>query len=231
MQYVSKAEVARRAGTSRAAVTHATKRGSLPTNQYGKIPLDAPETQAFIAKNRAEKDGRDTPAAARSPAVQESPAETEKTPPSGSAPSGNGTGSSHSGEQGARTGKNGSSGGSDMSTAGVTPDTLTYNDIRTVQTYWKAQTEEIKARNARGDLVERDHVREFVAKLWHIDTSQWQHLGNAVAPEVCAALGADDADSEARVRDIIERAVYDILEHSQRVVAEWIDERDRSAAD
>ena len=98
--------------------------------------------------------------------------------------------------------------------------------LRQIENIRKVQVETAKK---RGELIDRNVLRSFMAEMYSIDVNEFQTLGPNLAPEVAAMLGVDDADSIIKVGQLIEAEVFKVLEHVKRRTREFLVEMKEEA--
>ena len=74
----------------------------------------------------------------------------------------------------------------------------------------------IKNSKARGELVERTTVQEFIDSMHVIDNGQWRTLGLRVSSDVAALLGIDDDDKIRDMAEVIDKAAFKTLKQVKR---------------
>lgn len=82
---------------------------------------------------------------------------------------------------------------------------------------------EIKIREARGELIERDLVVHFFGRLHSIDVNQFRTMGANAAPEVAALLGVSAQDKILLVEKFLEDEVFARLQNRKTEIDKFID--------
>jgi hypothetical protein len=73
----------------------------------------------------------------------------------------------------------------------------------------------------RGELVSRESMHEVFAKFYAVHTGQLHPLGDKVAQDVCAVFGDPDETKAAQVREVIDKQVFQALQHIQRLMDDF----------
>jgi hypothetical protein len=74
----------------------------------------------------------------------------------------------------------------------------------------------------RGELIKRDLVKQFTAKLHTVDTNQWKTLEDKIMPELCGMFEVQDGSPEAiKARKLISEEVSKILRFVKRQIDEF----------
>jgi hypothetical protein len=74
----------------------------------------------------------------------------------------------------------------------------------------------------RGELIKRELVKQFTAKLHTVDTNQWKTLEDKIMPELCGMFEVQDGSDEAiKARKLISEEVTKILRFVKRQIDEF----------
>jgi hypothetical protein len=239
MNPVSKAELARLASVSRAAVTGKIKRGALPALQDGTVDLDDTRIREYIekanyprgglrpgrsARRRPEKTAQEKKPekkkAVKSPTKKNEPSKTESMP----APPKKKT---------TLYPENDDADFSGVSADDPLPEVPGYtgtenlnsfhgNELADIERREKIRKLQIANKKAESEVIERDEVKSIMSAIDAIINSQMRPLGTSLAPELASVAGASDPATEIEITRLVDEAIERLLGNIRREFREWV---------
>ena len=101
-------------------------------------------------------------------------------------------------------------------------DILDIGSLNLLKKREEIKEKRLKNKETRGDLVDRKNVAKIFNKLWSVDTSQFQTLGTKISPDIASICGVDDQVKIAKVRERIDKEIFKITSHCQRIMSEYL---------
>ena len=200
------------AGVSRAAVTGKCKRGQLPVNDDGTIPLDHPTVQAYVNKPSQTRPGFNDGAMKR-PEKRKHPERKVENPKPKPAP--------------ARVRDEEITPDTPMPEVagytGVEPlDLFSGNELMDIERREKIRKLQIANKKSESEVIEREEVKSIMSAIDAIIQSQMRPLGTALAPEVASVAGASDPGTEIEITRLIDESVERLLGNIRREFSDWV---------
>lgn len=236
MNPVSKAELARLASVSRAAVTGKIKRGALPSLPDGKVDLDDVRIREYIEKANWPRGGLKPGRSARRRPEKKQPAKnpptkkttTEKKPvpekklPPPPPP-----------KKTALYPENDDADFSGVSADDPLPEVPGYtgtenlnffsgNELADIERREKIRKLQIANKKAESEVIERDEVKSIMSAIDAIINSQMRPLGTSLAPELASVAGASDPATEIEITRLVDEGIERLLGNIRREFREWV---------
>lgn len=206
--YVTKAEIARLAGLTRAAVSGKCKRGALPVMEDGTLDLDDPVVQDYVSKASGTRNGFKPGTRKRPDLLKENRGKPRTKKPVPPDPD-DVTADEPLPEVPGYTGNE-------------NLDTFTGNELMDIERREKIRKLQIANRKAESEVIERDEVKAIMSAIDAIIQSQMRPLGTALAPEVASVAGASDPGTEIEITRLIDEGVERLLQNIKREFSSWI---------
>ena len=86
------------------------------------------------------------------------------------------------------------------------------------------QTYKIRLENQkrRGELIPRELVHKYIAKVHAIDQTQLHNLGIDLSPKIAALCGINDESKELEIQAKIEDAIYRVTDSAKRMMDKFL---------
>lgn len=97
-----------------------------------------------------------------------------------------------------------------------------FNALRSLKEREAIREKQLKNEKFRGELVNRKAVSQIFNKLWSVDSSQLIPLATKISPEICSICGVEDPEVIAKVREKIDKEVWNVLGHCKRIMSDYL---------
>ena len=214
---MTRKELADLAGVTKGAITQAVDAGRIAVNPDGSIDESHPKTQSFLTAPKRQrrqaleaKSPTTAPKPAKSkpiaPPPPKKPAEIQPTVPT--------TAPQNTRRKSATESEGGES----------------YNEAERRKMIAAADLGELKTKQLRGELVEREDVRRVFFQTQAIDASQILTLGQRIAADVSALFAIDDPDKILAAQEIIDIEARSALAQAKALMEKWLAENEEMQA-
>lgn len=212
---VTKADFARMAKVTRAAVSIALSKGRITAERDHSMDPKRPENAAYLTTRKRQRRQKSPGPGRKSKGIP------EQAPPKSKA----GREGKPAGKADARRGRK--KGRAEIAEKGPHKGALeiggeTYNMADLRHTIAKADKAEQEIAIRRGELVERADVHRVFAHLYQIHSSQLKTLADKLGPDVAAAFKLTDADTP-RVQELMSLEVRRSLAQIKKEMNEYLD--------
>lgn len=102
-------------------------------------------------------------------------------------------------------------------------DGTTRSDAELQKTLAQITQIHVRTDKERQQLIDRDIVRNMLAKLSAIDVNELLTLGSNIAPEVAGLCGKEKPAIILKISKLIEDRCYRVLEHRQRQIKDFLE--------
>jgi len=97
-----------------------------------------------------------------------------------------------------------------------------FSQLRNLKEREAIREKQLKNEKFRGELVNRKAVSQIFNKLWSVDSSQLIPLATKISPEICSICGVEDPEVIAKVREKIDKEVWNVLGHCKRIMSDYL---------
>lgn len=95
-------------------------------------------------------------------------------------------------------------------------------DLDKLKTIAQVKQIQVKTDKDRKALISRDLAEKVFSKIYRVMVTQFQQLGPNASPDISAAFGIDDSDKMLAGEEIINKAVFKMLQQVKRIINDFL---------
>jgi hypothetical protein len=81
----------------------------------------------------------------------------------------------------------------------------------------------VETEQKRGELLDKKLTKRVMAKIFAVDTAELHPLGEKIAADIAAKFKSDDSQAILETRQIIDRHIFNALQHIKRLMNDYFD--------
>jgi len=101
-------------------------------------------------------------------------------------------------------------------------DGLSKTSTDRLKTIEQIRSLQLKNDQERRELISRDIIKQFIFRLYLVDTNELKTFGDRVAPAAASIFGVDDEAKILELNQFVESEIYKTLNHIKRLMDDFL---------